>query len=166
MGLPPPLYFNAGMFVFEPSRLTYESLLETLKITTPTPFAEQVGDHAEQISSTCSSKTCTNPFLSSTTLFWQCYGATPRIVELEKVKVVHYCAAGSKPWKYTGKEDNMEREDIKVLVAKWWNIYDDESLDFKPENSVPEGSETFSKPSIMPSIPELAVSYIPAPSAA
>lgn len=42
MGSPPPLYFNAGMFVFEPSRLTYESLLETLRITPPTPFAEQV----------------------------------------------------------------------------------------------------------------------------
>lgn len=42
MGSPPPLYFNAGMFVFEPSRLTCDSLLETLKITPPTPFAEQV----------------------------------------------------------------------------------------------------------------------------
>lgn len=42
MGPPPPLYFNAGMFVFEPSRLTYESLLETLLVISPTPFAEQV----------------------------------------------------------------------------------------------------------------------------
>lgn len=42
MGSPPPLYFNAGMFVFEPSRLTYESLLDTLRTTPPTPFAEQV----------------------------------------------------------------------------------------------------------------------------
>lgn len=39
---PPPLYFNAGMFVFEPSRLTYENLLEVLQITPATPFAEQV----------------------------------------------------------------------------------------------------------------------------
>lgn len=42
MGPPPPLYFNAGMFVFEPSPLTYESLLETLLVISPTPFAEQV----------------------------------------------------------------------------------------------------------------------------
>jgi inositol 3-alpha-galactosyltransferase len=28
---PPPLYFNAGMFVFEPNRLTYENLHEVLK---------------------------------------------------------------------------------------------------------------------------------------
>lgn len=56
MGSPPPLYFNAGMFVFEPSRLTYENLLQTLKITPPTPFAEQVSliffscdDHSETI---------------------------------------------------------------------------------------------------------------------
>lgn len=42
MGSPPPLYFNAGFFVFEPSKTTYENLLETLKVTPPTPFAEQV----------------------------------------------------------------------------------------------------------------------------
>lgn len=42
MGSPPHLYFNAGMFVFEPSRLTCENLLEVLQITPPTPFAEQV----------------------------------------------------------------------------------------------------------------------------
>ena len=42
MGSPPPLYFNAGMFVFEPSRLTYENLLHTLQVAPPTPFAEQV----------------------------------------------------------------------------------------------------------------------------
>lgn len=42
MGPAPPLYFNAGMFLFEPSLATYENLLDTLKITTPTSFAEQV----------------------------------------------------------------------------------------------------------------------------
>ena len=25
----------------------------------------------------------------------------------------------------------MEREDIKMLVKKWWDIYEDESLDYK-----------------------------------
>lgn len=25
----------------------------------------------------------------------------------------------------------MEREDIRMLVKKWWDIYDDESLDYK-----------------------------------
>ena len=42
MGQPPSLYFNAGMFVFEPSISTYHDLLKTLKVTPPTPFAEQV----------------------------------------------------------------------------------------------------------------------------
>ena len=42
LGQPPSLYFNAGMFVFEPSLSTYEDLLETLRITPATPFAEQV----------------------------------------------------------------------------------------------------------------------------
>lgn len=55
----------------------------------------------------------------------------------------------------------MDREDIKMLVKKWWDIYDDESLDYKPEEA-----DEFSKPSILASLPEPAVSYIPAPSAA
>jgi len=36
---------------------------------------------------------------------------------------------GSKPWRFSGKEENMEREDIKTLVGKWWDIYNDSSLD-------------------------------------
>ncbi|KAF2286673.1 hypothetical protein GH714_023457 [Hevea brasiliensis] len=40
MGSPPPLYFNAGMFVFEPSRLTRQSSSHS-QIHPPTPFAEQ-----------------------------------------------------------------------------------------------------------------------------
>ncbi|KAJ6721875.1 GALACTINOL SYNTHASE 4 [Salix viminalis] len=89
----------------------------------------------------------------------------PENVEVERVKVVHYCAAGSKPWRYTGKEANMDREDIKKLVARWWEIYNNESLDFNGENSVPE-EETLSTSSILSSTPEPAISYIPAPSAA
>ncbi|MCI30387.1 galactinol synthase 2-like [Trifolium medium] len=54
----------------------------------------------------------------------------PENVELEKVQVVHYCAAGSKPWRYTGEEQNMDREDIKMLVKKWKEIYEDETLDY------------------------------------
>jgi inositol 3-alpha-galactosyltransferase len=42
LGSPPPLYFNAGMFVYEPNLLTYHDLLETVKSTPPTLFAEQV----------------------------------------------------------------------------------------------------------------------------
>ena len=61
---------------------------------------------------------------------------------------------------------NMDREDIKVLVKKWWDIYNDESLDFKAEEDrVPEG-ETCSRSPIIASISESEISYIPAPSAA
>jgi inositol 3-alpha-galactosyltransferase len=59
----------------------------------------------------------------------------------------------------------MDREDIKMFVSKWWDIYNDESLDLKDENPVVE-EETFSKSSIMASMPEPTMSYIPAPSAA
>lgn len=55
----------------------------------------------------------------------------PENVELENVKVVHYCAGGSKPWRYTGEEENMEREDIQMLVKKWWDIYNDDTLNYK-----------------------------------
>ena len=41
-GPKPALYFNAGMFVYQPCIQTYHSLLNTLKITPTTPFAEQV----------------------------------------------------------------------------------------------------------------------------
>jgi inositol 3-alpha-galactosyltransferase len=42
MGSPPALYFNAGMFVYEPNLSTYHDLLETVQSTPPTFFAEQV----------------------------------------------------------------------------------------------------------------------------
>ena len=38
---PPPLYFNAGMFMHEPSLATAKALLDRLVVTDPTPFAEQ-----------------------------------------------------------------------------------------------------------------------------
>lgn len=64
----------------------------------------------------------------------------PENVDLEKVKVVHYCAAGSKPWRYTGEEVNMDREDIKMLVEKWREIYDDETLDYIKRPAVISGA--------------------------
>lgn len=60
----------------------------------------------------------------------------------------------------------MEREDIKMLVNKWWDIYNDESLDFNAEESEVSEENTFSIPSIMAAGLELAGSYIPAPPAA
>ncbi|KAM0984135.1 hypothetical protein FF1_011665 [Malus domestica] len=150
MGSPPPLYFNAGMFVFEPSRLTYNSLLQTLQDFLNMFFQKTY-------------KPIPNIYNLVLANLWR----HPENVQLDQVNVVHYCAAGSKPWRYTGKEANMDREDIKVLVAKWWEIYNDESLDFKAENPVTAEEETFSKPlSIMVSLPEPTIPYLPAPSAA
>ncbi|KAJ4960157.1 hypothetical protein NE237_020067 [Protea cynaroides] len=158
MGSPPSFYFNAGMFVFEPSRLTCESLLETLQLTTPTLFAEQ--DFLNMFF-----QHMYKPIPLVYNLVLAMLWRHPENVDLEKVKAVHYCAAGSKPWRFTGKEENMDREDIKMLVEKWWEVYNDESLDFKPEDPEPEG-ETFSKPSIRANMPEPEISCIPAPSAA
>ncbi|CAH2041031.1 unnamed protein product [Thlaspi arvense] len=83
----------------------------------------------------------------------------PENIEVEKVKVVHYCAAGSKPWRYTGKEEHMEREDIKMLVKKWWDIYNDVSLDYRrTESEADRLMAALSKAG--------AVKYVTAPSAA
>lgn len=57
-----------------------------------------------------------------------------------------------------------------MFVAKWWEVYNDESLDFKADQNpaaVVGEDQTFSKSSIMASMPhEPPISYIPAPTAA
>ncbi|KAI8020715.1 Galactinol synthase 2 [Camellia lanceoleosa] len=126
LGPQPACYFNAGMFVHEPNLSIYDDLLKTLKITPPTPFAEQ--DFLNMFF-----RKMYKPIPPVYNLILPLMWRHPENFELDKVKVVHYCAAdqGSKPWRYTGKEANMDREDIKMLVKKWWDIYNDESLDYK-----------------------------------
>ncbi|KAL8027231.1 hypothetical protein ABFX02_14G081900 [Erythranthe guttata] len=125
LGPKPALYFNAGMFVFEPSLPIYHDLLHALRITPPTPFAEQdlLNMFFKDIY-----KPIPNAYNLVLAMLWR----HPENVKVEEVKVVHYCAAGSKPWRYTGEEENMQREDIKMLVQKWWDIYDDQTLDYVP----------------------------------
>nr|VDD16530.1 unnamed protein product [Brassica oleracea] len=161
LGEPPALYFNAGMFVFEPGLDTFEDLLRTLKITPPTPFAEQdfLNMYFKKIY-----KPIPLVFNLVLAMLWR----HPENVELGKVKVVHYCAAGSKPWRYTGKEANMEREDIKMLVNKWWDIYNDDSLDYKKSvgDLVEESDVVNLKPFISALTEAGPVKYVTAPSAA
>ncbi|KAG7570797.1 Nucleotide-diphospho-sugar transferase [Arabidopsis thaliana x Arabidopsis arenosa] len=161
LGEPPALYFNAGMFLFEPNLETYEDLLRTLKITPPTPFAEQ--DFLNMYF-----KKIYKPIPLVYNLVLAMLWRHPENVELGKVKVVHYCAAGSKPWRYTGKEANMDREDIKMLVKKWWDIYNDESLDYKKPVAVvgTEADLVNLKPFITALTEAGRVNYVTAPSAA
>ena len=71
----------------------------------------------------------------------------------------------------------MEREDIKMLVKKWWDIYNDESLDYKnivvPANAttptpvLPEPVPRVSLESFLAAISEAGVvPHVRAPSAA
>ncbi|CAN6845296.1 unnamed protein product [Brassica oleracea] len=161
LGEPPALYFNAGMFVFEPGLDTYEDLLRTLKITPPTPFAEQ--DFLNMYF-----KKIYKPIPLVYNLVLAMLWRHPENVELDKVKVVHYCAAGSKPWRYTGKEANMGREDIEMLVNKWWDIYNDDSLDYKKSvgDLVEESDVVNLKPFISALTEAGPVKYVTAPSAA
>ncbi|XP_057857417.2 galactinol synthase 4 [Cryptomeria japonica] len=132
----PALYFNAGMFVFEPSKLTLESMMETLMSTPPTPFAEQdfLNMYFQQVY---------KPIPLTYNLVLAMLWRHPENVDIESVKVVHYCAAGSKPWRFTGKEENMEREDIKTLVDKWWEIFNDESLELRSNDRNAEGKRRY-----------------------
>ncbi|PON64886.1 Glycosyl transferase [Parasponia andersonii] len=123
LGQPPSLYFNAGMFVFEPSLVTCANLLEALEANPTTAFAEQ--DFLNMFF-----KDVYKPISNSYNLVLAMLWRHPENVNVDKVKVAHYCAVGSKPWRYTGEEENMEREDIVMLVKKWWDIYNDESLDY------------------------------------
>ncbi|KAG2326069.1 hypothetical protein Bca4012_034795 [Brassica carinata] len=161
LGEPPALYFNAGMFVFEPGLDTYEDLLRTLKVTPPTPFAEQ--DFLNMYF-----KKIYKPIHLVYNLVLAMLWRHPENVELDKVKVVHYCAAGSKPWRYTGKEANMEREDIKMLVNKWWDIYKDDSLDYKKhEADLERESDLVDLKPFINALSEAGrVKYVTAPSAA
>ncbi|CAL5395819.1 unnamed protein product [Camellia sinensis] len=157
MGAPPPLYFNAGMFIFEPKLSTYNDLLETLKVALPTSFAEQ--DFLNMYF-----RDTYRPIPPTYNLVLALLWRHSENIDLDKAKVVHYCAAGSKPWRYTGQEENMQRDDIKKLVEKWWEIYTDELLDYK--NSSEDGSE---EPLLILQLLEdagVAHDYISAPSAA
>ncbi|KAF4361386.1 hypothetical protein F8388_012846 [Cannabis sativa] len=122
-GSPPPLYFNAGMFVSEPSLVTYHNLMEALETTPPTAFAEQ--DFLNMFFKDIY-KPIPNVYNLVLAMLWR----HPENVDFDNIKVAHYCAAGSKPWRFTGEEENMNREDIKILVKKWWDIYNDKSLDY------------------------------------
>ncbi|PHT81161.1 Galactinol synthase 2 [Capsicum annuum] len=123
LGTKPSLYFNSGMFVFKPSFSTYNDLLRTLRVTPSTSFAEQdlLNMFFKDIY-----KPIPNKYNLVLAMLWR----HPENVQADKVKVVHYYAAGSKSWRYTEEEANMDREDIKMLVKNWTDIYNDDSLDY------------------------------------
>ncbi|KAJ7296722.1 hypothetical protein O6H91_08G102400 [Diphasiastrum complanatum] len=134
LGPPPKPYFNAGMFVFEPSRKTFTELMQSLRSNPPTPFAEQ--DFLNSIF-----QKIFRPIPLKYNLILAMLWRHPENVHLPSVKAVHYCATGSKPWCFTGKEANMDREDVRELVRKWGEVYLDPSVDLnnvKPSNAVPE----------------------------
>lgn len=153
-GSKPPLYFNAGMFVYEPNLATYRDLLQSVRVTTPTSFAEQ--DFLNMYFKD-KYKPIPNIYNLVLAMLWR----HPENVDVDKVQVVHYCAAGSKPWRFTGKEQNMDREDIKILVKKWWDIYEDETLDYNNNNNHVK-VERFTAALMEAG----GVNFVPAPSAA
>ncbi|XP_048420369.1 galactinol synthase 2-like [Pyrus x bretschneideri] len=163
LGPKPPLYFNADMFVFEPSWVTYRDLVKTLQTSRTTAFAEQDLLNVFFKDKLVALAPHYNLLLP---MLWR----HPEAVELDRVKVVNYCANGSKPWTYTGKEENMEREDVKMLVNKWEEIYSDDSLDYKETLTSAELEKGTDQVNVNPSEAAFsetgAVEFISGPSAA
>lgn len=62
----------------------------------------------------------------------------------------------------------MQREDVKMLVQKWWDIYNDESLDYeKPTIVEGEAAESVNMQPFLVALSEAGkVQYVTAPSAA
>lgn len=52
----------------------------------------------------------------------------------------------------------MERKDIKMLVKKWWDVYEDETLDYDNQVNVERFTAALLKAG--------GVKFVPAPSAA
>ncbi|KAL0364872.1 UNVERIFIED_CONTAM: Galactinol synthase 2 [Sesamum angustifolium] len=110
LGPQPAFYLNGGMFIFEPNLNTYDQLLGALEITPPTPFAEQ--DFLNMFFRDIS-KPIPPIYNLLVAMLWR----HPQWVDdLDNIKVVHYCVAGSKPWRYSGKEENMDRQ----ILRCWW----------------------------------------------
>ncbi|CAA6662210.1 unnamed protein product [Spirodela intermedia] len=147
LGPPPPAYFNAGMFVHEPSLDTCDRLLAA-------DFLNAFFRDAFR------------PLPPDYNLVFAMLWRHPEMVAAGEAKVVHYCAAGSKPWRYTGKEENMDREDVKVLVRRWWDVYADESLDYNVHSAAAAADERLRQPLLAAPSEAGAMQCIAAPSAA
>ncbi|KAJ8421481.1 hypothetical protein Cgig2_010239 [Carnegiea gigantea] len=117
MGPRTTFYFNASMFLFEPNMCTDHDLLSTLQVTQPTPFAKQIIRYSNDQS---------RDFLNM--YFKDIYKPIPTNCNLVLAML----------WRHPENiipDNNREREDIKMLVKKWWDIDDDESLNYKPEEA-------------------------------
>ncbi|KAL6323959.1 hypothetical protein AAG906_006230 [Vitis piasezkii] len=86
MGPEPPFYFNAGMFIFEPNLSVYDHLLSTLVITPASTFAEQ--DYLNMFFKD-TYKPITLTYNLGLPMLWR----HPEHVDIERTKVVCYCAA-------------------------------------------------------------------------
>jgi inositol 3-alpha-galactosyltransferase len=64
----------------------------------------------------------------------------------------------------------MQREDIKMFVKNWWDIYNDESLDYKKLPPAADGdqAEAVNMQPFLSALSEAAcaIQYVAAPSAA
>lgn len=112
----PQKYFNAGMFVFEPSRAVFLDMMNQLVSNPPTPFAEQ------DFLNTYFRETF-RPIPTKYNLVLAMLWRHRENVDLPSMKIIHYCAKGSKPWAFAPAAEHMDVPEVKQLVDAWWNVY-------------------------------------------
>ncbi|KAJ6758607.1 GLYCOGENIN SUBFAMILY MEMBER [Salix koriyanagi] len=93
MGPKPPLYFNAGMFVYEPNLSTYHDLLRTLKVTPPTLFAEQ--DFLNMGLSRGGTQEKKRTWTGKTSRFWSRNGGTFTMMSHWITRTPRFASSGS-----------------------------------------------------------------------
>ncbi|GKV01501.1 hypothetical protein SLEP1_g14051 [Rubroshorea leprosula] len=124
----PSYYFNASMFVFEPGAPIFNDLLVLLNIITSIPLIPLDAQLHVLI--------LLNKF------FWKKLMGLPEhnymaltmlqnhneSVDLNDVKVIHYCSPELRPWRFTPERVNVDVELVNKLKEKWLCICQDESL--------------------------------------
>ncbi|KAK6143834.1 hypothetical protein DH2020_024182 [Rehmannia glutinosa] len=129
MGPKPPLYFNAGMFVFEPRHIQAN------------PQRVQLGpSHAM---------------------------APPGERESRRGEGGALLCGGVQAMAVHRRRTEHGQEDIKMLVKKWWDIYDDDTLDYNPGIAAAAVVPAADEPQLTAALTEAGVvHFIAAPSAA
>eukprot|EP00850_Spirogloea_muscicola_P002045 SM000007S21005 [mRNA] locus=s7:1309236:1311657:- [translate_table: standard] len=102
----PTPYFNAGVLVLSPSSGQYDDMMNIVKSRPPTPFAEQdfLNEYFRGI--------YLHPLPLQYNLVLAFLWRHPQKVDLSKVKIVHFCAKGSKPWKFHPDEQHMDLPEV------------------------------------------------------
>ncbi|GAQ86153.1 galactinol synthase [Klebsormidium nitens] len=112
----PAPYINAGFFMLMPNQKVAKDLVAKLWEFPPTGLAEQ-----DYLNHYFEGRIKILPLANNLMLcnFWN----HPTKVSVETAEMVHYCVAGSKPWRFDPSKPNMDHPAVQELAKKWHEIY-------------------------------------------